>query len=150
MHKTQRMIAKAKVKNGGSEGSQLGRLLEIYRPLLSRVARRRHVVAERRRVTQQETGSVTSHADGSPSPSSQAVASEKKARLLDAILLLDPKDQSIVNETCTAEASEENAILAVAISDDDRWTAWGGRARAFVTRPIDVPPLSLVSVKMSL
>jgi len=179
MNKTQRMIAKVKAENGGSESSELGRLLEIYRPLLSRVARqqigtnlrvrvsesdlvqetlltatqyfcdfrggtedefrrwllqifrtrlsdglRRHVLAERRRLTLEEAGSVTSHADANPSPSSQAIANEQISRLLDAILLLDPRDQSILLMRYAEQMGFEEIALRLKLPMTTVWRRW--------------------------
>ena len=51
--------------------------------------------------------------------------------------LLDRTGQSIVNETCTANTAEGNAILAVAISNDNRWIAWGGESNELFVRSFD-------------
>ena len=179
MHRIQKIIAEAKAEDVDSQGSQLGKLLEIYRPLLGRVAQgqignnlrvrvsesdlvqetllsasqkfcdfrgsteeefrcwllkifrsrlsdglRRHVLAERRRVTQQEPGSLISRADANPSPSSQLIASEQVARLLDAILLLDPNDQSILLMRYAEQMGFEEISLRLKLPMTTVWRRW--------------------------
>ena len=179
MWNTQRLIAQAKAENSASGGSQLGRLLETYRPLLSRVARgqigenmrvrvsesdlvqetflsasqcfcdfrgrtedefrswllqifrsrlsdglRRHVLAQRRSLNQQESGSFTSHADINPSPSSQVIVNEQISRLLDAILSLDPRDQSILLMRYAEQLSFEEIARRLNLPMTIVWKRW--------------------------
>ena len=51
--------------------------------------------------------------------------------------LLDSTGHSIVSENGVGGTSEENATLAVAISYDDRWIAWGGTSNELFVRRFD-------------
>ena len=98
-------------------------LLKIFRTRLSD-SLRRHLIAERRRISQQEQGSVSSCLDNSLTPSSQAVVDEQIVKLLDSILLLDPQDQSILLMRYVEQLGFEEIAERLELSLTTVWRRW--------------------------